>query len=93
MTLAFLSLGHGSKTGSAGIDETVLFKRQLRAVLPFPDGAYVCVSPNPETHRCEARAVYERSIPGAKEWAEKAAEVAPSVWASLAGRRRERERV
>lgn len=93
MTLAFLSLGHGLKTGSAGVDEAVLFKKQLRSVHPFPDGAYVCISPNPETHHCEARAVYERTITGAKEWAEKATELAPGIWTSLAGRRKERERV
>lgn len=89
MTLAFLSLGHASKTGGAAVDETVLFKKQLRSVHPFPEGAYVCVSPDPETHRCEARAVYERSIPGAREWAERAVEISESIWASLNKPKRE----
>ncbi len=93
MTLAFLSLGHSPLSGKTAVDQAVAFKRQLRSVHPFPDGAYVCISPNPETHHCEARAVYERTIPGAKEWVERAAELAPGIWDSLSARRRERERV
>lgn len=92
MTLRFLTLGTAPETGKTGVDMAISFKRQLRSVLPFPEGGYAIVAPT-EGQRCEVRAAYDSSIPGAEAWARRAKELSGEIWAELAERRKEPELV
>ncbi len=65
-------------------------KRQLRAVLGSVDGAYALISPGKD-QKCEVRVAFDRSFPEAEGWAKQAEGLAAGIWASLAGRRQERE--
>ncbi|WP_088255197.1 hypothetical protein [Fimbriiglobus ruber] len=91
MTLAFTSLGTSPLTGKAAVDNAIAFKRQLRSVLPFIDGASAMIVTDAESQRCEVRAVYDRGDKYAVAWATRAAEVSPEIWETMAKRRRERE--
>ena len=89
--MAFTSLGTSPLSGKAAVDNAIGFKRQLRSVLPFIDGASAMIVTDADRQTCEVRAVYDRGDKYAVAWAEKAAEVSPEIWGTMAKRRRERE--
>jgi uncharacterized membrane-anchored protein len=88
--LVRVHLGTAPGQYKLAFDQTAAFKRQLRAVLPTPDGASLITVTDHGTMWVEA--VCDGDRDGSREWASRAAELAPEVWASLAVRRKERVR-
>ncbi|HEX4610429.1 MAG TPA: hypothetical protein VH092_19720 [Urbifossiella sp.] len=72
------------------MDQAILFKKQLRAVLLFPDGVSSMIVPDPESHSCEVRVAYERDNPVAAAWVKRAEELSQELWGALSVRRKER---
>jgi len=91
VSLSFTSLGTSTLTGNAGVEQAIAVKKQLRTQLPFVEGAFPMLVPDPETRLCEVRVAYDRSFPRAESWTDRAAELAPSIWEKV--QRQSRERV
>lgn len=83
--LVRVHLGTAPGQYKLAFDQTAAFKRQLRAVLPTPDGASLITVTDHGTAWVEA--VYPTGVSGADAWAKRAAELAPEVWETLAERR------
>ena len=83
-------LGVAPGSGNRSLDAAQAFKRQLRSVLPAAEGASLLTVAQHGSVWVEA--VCDAQTPGAEAWAERAAELAPAVWATIAERRKERGR-
>ena len=85
--LVRIPLGNAPGTGKQRVDAAVTFKNQMRAVLPSVDGAWLITVTDHGKRGIEA--VYDADTAGAKEWSEKAAELAPGIWETIQQRRKE----
>ena len=88
--LVRVPLGTAPGSGKQAVDQCSAFKRQLRSLLPAAEGAWlVTVS---DAGRLTVEAVADAHTPGAEAWANRAAELAPDIWQTLAARRSGRGR-
>lgn len=87
MTFRVVSLGFSSLQGKRGVDQAFSFRKQLRSLLPYPEGVSVLVCPCGQG--CEVRVAFE-DAEEAKEWVRNAVELSPEVWQAMQDRRRER---
>ncbi len=85
-----ISLGTSPGCGTQAFNQATAFKRQLRSVLPAADGAWLVTVD--DDRRLGVEAVYDAHTPGAEAWVDRAAEVAPEIWRTLAERRAARGR-
>jgi hypothetical protein len=88
--LVRVPLGMAPGVGKVAADQCIAMKRQMRAVLPSVDGAWMVTVEGEGGRGIEV--VYDEHTVGAEEWAGKAREMAEGIWKGIGERRRERVR-
>jgi len=88
--LVRVPLGMAPGVGKVAVDQGIAFKRQMRAVLPSVDGAWLVTVTGEGGRGIEV--VYDEHTEGAEEWARRAGEMAEGVWEAIGERRREKVR-
>lgn len=94
MTRTFhVSLGYCPLSGNRGINQSQLFKLQLRSIEEKPESVHLVTVPHADPPHMEVVAQYDADDSAGAEWVQQALARAPELWQKLAERRKGVSRV